>query len=202
MKGAGGTVRGPAREQSAVDAALEALLALFRQSGAATSDGAAADALLAPARLPVNDWLASVLPRAAARTRAACDALARAAPLLCWRQNATYRDPEFLARYGYCELAGPRGHRRDTRKSVGVLLLAPRTLYPPHRHPAEEVYVVLAGSAQWRIADAPWRLATAGESIAHPSLTVHAMRTDESPLLAAYLWTDHLDTPATLVRRT
>jgi hypothetical protein len=33
--------------------------------------------------------------------------------------------------------------------------MAPNTRYPDHRHPPEEIYVVLSGG-QWRQASGPW----------------------------------------------
>jgi hypothetical protein len=179
--------------------AVEALMQLFRASGVEISATAAADAVLAPHRIPVSAWLERALEHSSPSTGAACAALAQVAPLLSWRRNAGYRDADFLSRYGYCELLGPAGHRVDPSIALGVLLLAPRTCYPPHRHPANELYVVLAGSAQWRISEGDWVARASGAVIHHPSMTTHAMRTDEEPLLAAYLWTDHLATPATLV---
>ena len=190
-----------AREQpSAFAGTVDALSRLFRDCGVAVPESDLREADVGPQRRVVEGWLERVLQHSCAATRDACSALAQIAPLLCWRQNASYRDAALLAGYGYCELAGPHGHLIDTRKSLGVLLLAPRTHYPQHRHPANEIYVVLAGSAEWRVDDEPWRRRDPGAAIRHRSMAIHAMRTDESPLLAAYLWTDHLDTPATLVR--
>ena len=183
--------------------AIDALARLFADCGVEMPVDTSIDGALAAHRLPVGEWLdralAPAITQGDARTREACAALARIAPSLCWRQNATYRDAELLARYGYCELIGPAGHRRDARLALGVLLLAPRTCYPPHRHPANEIYIALAGRAEWRIDEGPWVARAPGEAIRHPSMAIHAMRTDEEPLLAAYVWTDHLDTPATLI---
>ena len=193
-------MKGIEKGQSPFAAAVETLSRLLRDCGVAVPESASREALVTPGRLAVEAWLGPVLRQSSTQTRDACRALAGIAPLLCWRQNPTYADGALLAGYGYCELVGPRGHWVDKEMSLGVLLLAPTTLYPPHRHPATEDYVVLAGGAYWQVDHGPWRRLDPGAAIHHPSMAVHAMRTDTSPLLAAYLWTDHLDTPATLVR--
>ncbi len=67
-----------------------------------------------------------------------------------WRQNPTYTDESFLSRYAYCELVGPTGLVSHAKVSIGLLYLAPGTFYPPHAHPAEEAYHLLAGSSEWQ----------------------------------------------------
>ena len=72
--------------------------------------------------------------------------------------------------------------------SCGVLVLGPNTFYPPHRHEAEEIYLPLAGTAEWLKGDGVWRHRRPGTLIHHSSEETHAMRTGEQPLLAMYLW--------------
>ena len=67
-------------------------------------------------------------------------------------------------------------------------MLGPATLYPHHRHEAEEIYVPLSGTAAWQRGDAIWREHPPGTLIHHLSEEPHAMRTGEEPLLALYLW--------------
>jgi Dimethlysulfonioproprionate lyase len=67
-------------------------------------------------------------------------------------------------------------------------MLGPETEYPAHSHEAEELYLPLAGRAWWRSSESDWRLRPPGTWIHHRSWTVHAMRTEREPLLAAYLW--------------
>ena len=117
---------------------------------------------------------------------------------LHWRRNSAYANADFLDGYGYCELLGPTGYARDASVAMGILLLAPRVTYPPHQHPARETYVVVAGRAQWCQGDEGWRVRSPGDRIEHASNEPHSMRTTDEPLLAAYLWHDHLDEPAHL----
>ena len=69
---------------------------------------------------------------------------------------------EFLKNYAWCEILGPEGLRSGLRIACGFLLLGPHTLYPRHRHAAEEIYLPLSGTAQWQQGDGNWRRARAG----------------------------------------
>ena len=64
--------------------------------------------------------------------------------------------------------------------------------YPGHAHDAEEWYLVLSGSAQWRINDKIFQ-AKPGEFIHHPPRATHQMITSDLPLLAIWMRTGELD---------
>jgi len=130
---------------------------------------------------------------------AVCARLERFESRLQWRQNPNYAGAEFLDGYAHCELVGPAGPLRHADIALGLLLLGPRITYPEHAHPAAEVYAVVAGHAQWRQGDRVWRRRAPGERIHHASNEPHAMRTADEPLLAAYVWQDHLDEGARLL---
>jgi len=116
-----------------------------------------------------------------------------------WRQTYGQADvasgaiaADFLARYGWFELIGPRAGRHSNRMACGFLLLGPDTHYPFHSHEAEELYLPLSGTADWRQAmgdsNGEWRQRVPGALIHHAPFEPHAMRTDADPLLALYLW--------------
>lgn len=144
--------------------------------------------------LPVLRWLPRIAADLEARTprigSALVCALCRAAPLLAWRQSYTLNQvgTAFLENYGWTELLGPRSQEMPGQIACGLLLLGPHTLYPHHRHEAEEIYVPLYGTAEWQQGDAIWRQRAPGALIHHRSEEAHAMRTDAEPLLALYLW--------------
>ena len=103
----------------------------------------------APRAIPASALLTGALPRTALGV-----AIAQAANLFRWRQNPNYSvanmGAAFMAGYGYVEFAGPKDalfHAPDIR--VGLLLLGPRLHYPPHAHPAEEIYHPLTAGL-WR----------------------------------------------------
>jgi hypothetical protein len=108
-----------------------------------------------------------------------------------WQQNPNYRAAPpavgFLQNYGYLECAGPAAPYRCASFRLGLLVLGPKTLYPAHRHPAEEIYLPL-GSGKWWRDGAAWRARTAGEIIHHPPMCAHATQSDADALAAIYLW--------------
>lgn len=154
-------------------------------------------------RLPVSrDW-----DRALAGAPVAIrPLLAALGPALIWTRNPNYRsrpNPRFLANYGYGVILGPADRRArplvdDTAASMGLLMLGPDVVYPRHRHPAEEIYIPLAGTAWWQRGDAPWRRVKPGSAIHHPPLMPHATRTGGDPLVALYIWQGEIATHARL----
>jgi hypothetical protein len=140
--------------------------------------------------LPVLHWLPRITCAADVCDAELVAALCRAAPLLEWRQTYTAREVgvEFLQNYAWCEILGPKALQSDVRIACGFLLLGPHTLYPRHRHAAEEIYLPLSGTARWQQGDGNWRRRAPGALIHHLSEEPHAMRTADAPLLALYLW--------------
>ena len=72
------------------------------------------------------------------------------APDLPWTQTRAYVDSlpaEFLDNYGYVRLVGSAGVVHSERASIGIGVWGAGLRYPPHVHPAEETYHVLAGSS-------------------------------------------------------
>jgi hypothetical protein len=143
-----------------------------------------------PARLPVVRWLPAASGDAPRFSAALVAALCGAAPLLAWRQSYTAREAgaDFLNNYGWSEMIGVHGPFASKRIACGFLLLAPSTLYPHHRHEAEEIYMPLAGTTAWQKGAHPWREQPPGTLIRHASEEPHAMQTGARPLLALYLW--------------
>lgn len=149
--------------------------------------------------LPATKHLEAALQLATTATQPICVSIDRLSSALRWRQNPNYADADFLDGYAYCELLGPHGHLHHDAIAMGLLLLGPRVTYPEHAHPATEIYAVVAGRAEWLQGDRVWRRRAPGELIRHATMEPHAMRTEGQPLLAAYLWQDHLGDAARLV---
>lgn len=141
-------------------------------------------------RLPVLRWLPDIAGDACRFGVSLVADLCRNAQSLLWRQTYTASETgeDFLRNYGWTEILGPQAPVINRRVACGFLLLGPSTLYPPHRHAAEEVYVPLSGTAHWLQGDAIWRERLPGSVIHHGSEEPHAMRTGARPLLALYLW--------------
>lgn len=154
--------------------------------------------------LPVLRWLPQIAAAPNAFDADLVHALCAAAPTLEWRQTYTLEETgaAFLENYGWTELLGPKGLTTGAKISCGLIVLGPDTLYPHHRHEAEEIYVPLSGTAAWQQGDAVWRERAPGTVIHHLSEEPHAMRTREEPLLAMYLWrSENLHQEARLDRR-
>jgi len=76
--------------------------------------------------------------------------------------------------------------RNDVR--IGVSLVAPGISYPRHRHPPEELYVVLS-PGKWMQNDNPLALKRSGDLVHNPPNVWHSMQAVNVPLLAIWcLW--------------
>jgi hypothetical protein len=143
-----------------------------------------------PATLPVLAWLPQARVCAGPETQALVDAVAELADTLPWGQNYGAADfgAAFQARYGFMELIGPRGPFVAEEIACGLLMFAPDTEYPQHRHEAEEIYVVLAGRAEWRAGAEDYAIAAPGAVLHRRPWSPHATRMGSEPMLALYLW--------------
>jgi hypothetical protein len=155
-----------------------------------------------PTALPVLRHLRTALD--VAPSGALVDALAVVAERASWTRTASYvRDPPgpgFLDGYAHTTIAGPPdGEGAGTasgRAALGALLLGPGVDYPRHQHPADEVYLPLNDA--WWVHDVDDDLVhtPGGTLIHHTPGQPHGMRTGRTPLLALYLWTGDVTTPA------
>jgi hypothetical protein len=146
--------------------------------------------LAEPTGLPCLKHLDQLTASAGGVERRLVDVLSRHRDSFRWGQTYTTADfsQDFIENYGWMELFGTRGHFDNQAVAGGFLILGPRVEYPDHHHVAEELYVPLAGSAEWRKGDGAFQPRASGEVIHHPSRANHAMRTAAEPLLALYLW--------------
>ncbi|MEL7462955.1 MAG: dimethylsulfonioproprionate lyase family protein [Pseudomonadota bacterium] len=142
----------------------------------------------APIHVPAADLVAgydapTVAPDFVAAIRAAV-------PLMEWRQSYTEAEvgAEFLSRYCYFELFGPRGHFRTDQARGYVGYWGEGLHYDWHDHEAEELYFVLGGSAQFMAEGKEDAVVSAGETQHHTANQRHAMTTGEKPILTYVLW--------------
>ncbi|MEX2649623.1 MAG: dimethylsulfonioproprionate lyase family protein [Alphaproteobacteria bacterium] len=199
---------------------LEVMAAAYRAHGATEQPGVAmarrvADLLAgldaggarpdaSPNRVAAARWMDDLIEAAAAGPAAAiAAALAPVLPAVDWVQTYSEAElgPDYLENYGYFDIASPeRGLIRTNALATGFLVIGPGKLYPEHYHPAVELYHVVAGTPDWQVDDGPWLAKPAGCFIFHRSMAVHAMRTNDRPLLALYAWLGDLATSAKLGR--
>ncbi|MCH8522906.1 dimethylsulfonioproprionate lyase family protein [Glycocaulis sp.] len=86
--------------------------------------------------------------------------------------------------------------RKEQGFAFGITLIGPQTYYDWHQHPAVETYACLSPESKWGLNHAPLTKRPVGTVILHPSNAPHAMETGEYPLLAPWLWTGNIDSPA------
>lgn len=144
-------------------------------------------------RLPVCRHLPAVIDAAGQGSLASiARSFAEIEPRCRWRQNPNYTrqtiGDAFLDDYGYVELVGRGCRWPSATMAVGFLMLGPGTHYPPHQHPAAEVYHVVAGDAAWGSGGSALVPRAAGAAIYHAPNVVHETQTRTAPLLALYCW--------------
>ena len=100
------------------------------------------------------------------------------------------RYPEWLrAAYRVQEFAGPGGPGAVVEGArSGLVTLPPGLRYPPHRHAAPEVYVIVGGRAAWE-AGGERRTLDPVSFAYHPPWCPHAIESvGDEPLVVVYLW--------------
>lgn len=120
-----------------------------------------------------------------------------------WRE--TYKDTnigdDFLTRFGCYELFGWDGHFH-CRSTRGFIVYSPAGLYYPwHHHPAEEMYFILAGEAEFATeGNAPKHLKP-GDTVFHAENQPHNMETKDSGVLAWVQWRGDMSVAPVLTDR-
>ena len=127
----------------------------------------------------------------------AATALLAASPHAKWRETykGTQITGDFMDRFGcYC-LIGTGGAFTSAKISSYVVYMPAHLDYPAHHHPAEEMYLMLSGSATFQCGQAAPETLQAGQSSQHASNEPHATKTGASPMLAYVVWRNNLGIP-------
>ena len=110
---------------------------------------------------------------------------------------------DFGENYGYGVICGPDGGPpaliKDPNIAFGLMFLGPKTHYPLHHHPADELYYTVTGPSFWRAGAADWAVHGIGDIIHHPPWLPHATLSAERPLVLLYIWEGDLDTDAAFI---
>lgn len=140
-----------------------------------------------PVTLPVCRFLARALSRGhETSVQPIIRSIEAIAPLLSWRYGYD-RMPRSLAdKYAYTEIMGPAGPVVCDDVIVGLVLFAPRTVYPTHRHTGiTESYICLSGAVSQNDAG----VYAPGSLIFNPPAHMHRITTaDREPSLLGYCW--------------
>ena len=139
---------------------------------------------------PAYRYLSTALERACAAPEVVLLAKAFAAlePDLRWgrRPGSEAHGPTFHDGHANAILVGPAGLEQRSDVLVGASLVAPGIRYIDHRHPPEELYIVMSGG-EWYREDRGWHAPGVGGIVYNPSDAVHAMRAGPEPLFALWL---------------
>jgi len=146
-----------------------------------------------PSRVPVTDHLPRALDVGSRGVLGdLSNALHRVADRLSWEYGYEKVPRGLTGKYGYCEIAGPRGPIVTEELILGLVLFAPNTIYPQHHHhDIEESYVAIAGA--WSENDAA--VYAPGSLILNRAQHEHRITTGPyEPCLLAYAWLGPVET--------
>lgn len=132
----------------------------------------------------------------AALQSAICDA----SDAVHWRETYKNTDigDEFMDQFGcYC-IIGDNAPFSSNVIRLFMVYMPPDFNYPWHHHPAEEMYMVVSGSAIFRRENCSDKILNEGETSFHASNQPHAMETIEDPVLCLVAWRDNFRTPPVL----
>ncbi len=145
-----------------------------------------------------NQWLAAatqldnLVDCASAEANELLDLLRNSRDQLFWEQSYKASDnlvPQaMLEGYGFVEFVGKRGPFVSEQVRCGIGIWGPYIDYPTHRHKAREIYLVLAGGAEFTVGDQASFYASAEQAVTVTSMTNHGFRTLHEPLAVFYLW--------------
>ena len=116
---------------------------------------------------------------------------------LDWAPPTTSDDPAYVAHSHpkvHVELLGPGGIVRSDKIRIGLYGILPNAEYGIRTHPAEEIFVMLAGNADWKHGNDPYTTLGPGQRSFHPSMMPHATRTTNSAFMSAYVWNGDIST--------
>lgn len=149
-----------------------------------------------PSTAPVTKWLASSLDEAhewserlsQTNSGGVVEACRIVEPFCPWEVGYGEASEEFVDSFAYATIIGPGAYFDCSYFAAGLTLVAPDFLYDWHSHPAIELYINLTDQSCWGLEGTTLSPRNFGDTIVHPSLATHAMRSDSKPLLAPWMW--------------
>jgi len=125
----------------------------------------------------------------------ACKIIAETA--LLWAPPQTSDDPDYIAHSlpkSHVELLGPDGLVKSNEVRLGLYGMLPGHEYGIRTHPAEEVFVMLAGEADWKRGEDDYSPHGPGARSYHKSMLPHANRTRDQAFMSVYVWAGDVST--------
>jgi mannose-6-phosphate isomerase-like protein (cupin superfamily) len=121
-------------------------------------------------------------------------------PRACWLDTyaGTNITERFTNKFGcYC-LIGNNGFFRSNQMNAWMVYMPAGLYYPWHQHPAEEMYLCLAGTAVFKKDRARDKHMGAGGVTLHAANQPHAMETLDQPVLCYVVWRNEFFTKPVL----
>lgn len=144
------------------------------------------------AYLPAANLLNNAIINGNSQTQGLLETFARHKDRLYWEQSYKKEDDvvsdAMLAAYGFAEIIGKLGPFVSERIRAGIGIYGPNIVYPRHQHQAEEIYIILAGSAEFKIGAAEEARRSTGDVVYVESNTPHGFRANDQSLVIYYLW--------------
>ncbi len=118
-----------------------------------------------------------------------------------WRETyeGSSHETEFMKRWGCFSIIGDRAPFLSKVLRLFVVYMPADLVYPWHRHPAEEMYLVLSGHATFERKGHAAETLSEGQHMFHASNQPHALVTTNDPVLCLVAWRTHLSTRPELV---
>jgi len=123
------------------------------------------------------------------------DAVVAAGPHAHWRETYKGTDigEDFMSRFGcYC-LIGDQGPFTSQKMRAWIVYMPPKLHYRWHQHSGEEMYLVIAGKAEFLRDGVDPVTLRSGQTSTHASDQPHAMETYDSAVLAYVIWRNGFD---------
>jgi hypothetical protein len=116
-----------------------------------------------------------------------------------WRPPKTSKNPLYAKHSifkSHVELFGPDGLVKSKSIRIGLYGMLPDSEYGVRTHPAEEIYIMLAGECFWKRGDAPYVCEKSNGRSYHPPLMPHASKTGDKAFISVYVWVGDVSTDA------
>lgn len=109
-----------------------------------------------------------------------------------WEQSYTQADQlvgnDMLDGYAFVELMGKWGPFENNKIRAGIGIWGPNVHYPSHYHEAEEIYIPIAGHADFTFDETNNVRHSKGEIIYIRPKRIHGFRTNNAPFIVVYVW--------------
>lgn len=128
---------------------------------------------------------------ASARSRPLVDAVQNAMTELAWHVplgGDPAAGPGFAQRAMSTGRIGPKTPLKTDDLASGVFVVGPNVKYLDHQHEPEELYLPIAGQADFWNPTNGWHVAGPDHVTIHPQWEWHAMTTGEQPVMIFWAW--------------